>query len=126
MLMVILYNMGIKDQLRDNINEFRKEAERAKKDNSYNSAITLFFKAIAVLTDLFLLGKEGYIPSNHTERFGILKKKYGELYIILDRAFPLYQQTYRLKLGKEHLEVIENDFRKLVELTKIDLNNKGD
>lgn len=116
--------MGIKEQLKENIMEFTKEAERAKKDNSYNSAITLFFKSIAVLTDLFLLSKEGFIPSNHTERFDVLRKKYPNIYLILDRCFPLYQQTYRLKMSKGHLEAIENDFGKLVEITGINPDSK--
>ena len=122
--MVIVYNMGIKEQLNDNIREFIKEAERSKKDNSYNSAITLFFKAIAVLTDLFLFSKEGFIPSNHTERFDVLRKKYPDVYLILDRCFPLYQQTDRLKMSKGHLEAIENDFGKLVEITGISPDSK--
>ena len=52
--------MTISEQLLENIREFTKEAEKSKKDCAYNSAITLFFKAIAVLTDLFLLRREGY------------------------------------------------------------------
>lgn len=114
--------MSIKDQLLENIKEFVKEAEKAQKDEAYNSAVTLVFKAMAVLTDLFILEKEGFIPSNHTQRFEILRKKYGEIYQIIDKCFPLYQQTYRIKVGKQNFEVIENDFRRLVKISGIDIS----
>ena len=44
--------------------------------------------------------------------------------MILDRCFPLYQQTYRIRLGQNHMEAVENDFRRLVEITGIDIGNK--
>ena len=117
--MVTLCNMETKELLLNNIKEFIKEAETAKQNNSFNSSVTLYFKAIAVLTDLFVLTKKGFIPNNHKERFEILKKDYPEVYNILDKDFPLYQQSYRVKLSKEYMDVLENDFRKLVEFTKI-------
>lgn len=112
----------VEEILKENIKEYLKEAEKAKKDFAYNSATTLFFKAIAVLIDLFILKNEGFIPSNHTERFRLLELKYPLLYKILDKDFPVYQNSYRLKLTKKHAEVLENDFKKVAEFTSIKLD----
>ena len=106
----------------DNGREFLKEADRAKEDGAYNSSVTLYFKAIAVIIDLFILKKEGFIPSNHNERFRILETKYPLLYKILDKNFPVYQQSYRLKLTKEYSNAMENDLENVIEFTKIKIN----
>jgi len=85
--------MSEKEELLENVNEYLTNAE--KLEDSYNVAVTLYFKAIAVLVDLFILEKEGYIPSNHNERFRLLEEKYSLLYDILDKDFPVYQRSYR-------------------------------
>lgn len=94
--------MNLKDLLKKNILEYVKEAREAKLNNSFNSAVTLFFKAMAVMVDCYILDKEGIIPNSHTERFDILKSKYHEIYLILDKDFPLYQKTYRIVVSKEY------------------------
>lgn len=112
-----------KNFLVENAKEFIKKAGEAEKDQAYNTAVTLYFKAIAVIIDLFILEKEGFIPSNHAQRFRILEEKYHLLYSILDKDFPLYQESYRLRLGKGYAEVLKNDFRKIVDFTKIKIGN---
>ena len=111
--------MDNKEILKENIKEYLKEASRAEKDSAFNSATTLYFKALAVLIDLFLLREEGFIPSNHNERFRLLEMKYPPLYKVLDKDFPIYQQSYRLKLAKDHAEVLKNDFKGVIEFTGI-------
>ncbi len=112
--------MGEKEELIENIKEYLTSAE--KLENSYNVAVTLYFKAIAVLIDLYIFEKEGYIPSNHNARFRLLEEKYGFLYDILDKDFPVYQRSYRIKLTKEHVGVLKNDFKKVLEFTGIKIN----
>jgi hypothetical protein len=107
--------------LLENIQEFVKQAKQAEKDQSYNSAVTLLFKAIAVLTDLFILKTEGFIPKNHTERFLLLKVKYPEIYKIINKDFPVYQQSYRIKLNKDYADVLKNDLEQLIKITKINI-----
>ncbi|MBI2136794.1 hypothetical protein HYU06_07010, partial [Candidatus Woesearchaeota archaeon] len=74
--------------LLSNISEYFNSALQHKQAKEYNSAVTLFFKAIAALGDLFLLKNEKKVPNSHTKRFEILKNKYKEIYLILDRDFP--------------------------------------
>lgn len=105
--------------LLENVKEFLKEADKAKAGKSYNSAATLLFKAIAVACDFHILKTEGFIPKNHTERFRILKSKYYDLYRILDKDFPVYQQSYRIKLNEEYVKVLENDAKQVIKITQI-------
>lgn len=97
------------DLLGKNIKEFYAEGKRAFERSAYNSATSLFFKALAVLADWCILSKEGFIPKNHTERFNILKQKYPEVYKILDKDFPSYQQSYTINIDKETSEILKND-----------------
>ncbi len=109
-------------ELLETIREYFKKAEEAKRDHSYNVAVTLYFKAIAVLIDLYILKKEGFIPSNHNERFRLLELKYPLVYKILDKDFPVYQRSYRIKLTKEHSIILENDFKTIVKFTAIKIS----
>ena len=113
----------MKDELRtileQNALEYYKNGLEAEKKREYNSAVTLFFKTIASLSDLFILVKEGKMPTNHTERFRILELKYPEIYRINDKDFPFYQDSYRLRLNKEVSEVLKRDAERLFELLNI-------
>lgn len=76
-------------------------ANQAYKKGNYNTAVTLFFKAIAAMIDLHILRGEGAIPSSHSKRFRILEEKYPSLYEIADRDFPFYQDSYTNRMNKE-------------------------
>jgi len=113
--------MEEKEDLLQNVKEYLAKARESEND-SYNVAVTLYFKAIAVLIDLFILEKEGFIPSNHSERFRLLETKYNLLYRILDKDFPIYQRSYRTKLTEEHVKILKNDFETIIEFTGIKIN----
>ena len=109
----------LKNVLEQNAREYYKNALNAEKKQEYNSAVTLFFKTIASLSDLFIFIKEGKMPSNHTERFKILELKYKEIYNIIDKNFPFYQDSYRTRLNKEISEVLKEDAKRLFELLNL-------
>jgi tyrosine-protein phosphatase YwqE len=75
-----------------------KEYYNAGKDelnkNRYNFAIVLFFKSLTSLTDLYILQQTGNTPSSHTERFKITQENFQDVYDLLDKDFPFYQNTY--------------------------------
>lgn len=102
--------------LRDNLKEYMEFAEKALASKKYNSAVTLFFKAISAAVDLFILKKEGFVPSSHTNRFRIIEQKYPDIYDILDKDFPFYQNSYTKKIDMEVAEVLKEDARKLAKL----------
>ncbi len=101
--------------LAKNIKEFYKEGNNSLSRESFNSAASLFFKALAVLVDWHLLSKEGFIPKSHSDRFRILQKKYNEVYTILDKDFPTYQKSYNINISKEEAEVLKDDVKTIAE-----------
>lgn len=111
--------MEKKDILIENFNEYFNLGLEAFKQKKYNSATTLFFKAIAALSDLYILRKEGFVPSSHANRFRILEEKHPEIYKIADRDFPFYQDSYTKKLGKESAELLKEDVEKLKKILGI-------
>jgi len=115
--------MDQEESLLINVKEFIKEAKNLESNKSYNSAVTLYFKALAVLTDLLILKKEGFIPSNHTTRFKILKEKYLSIYRIFDKDFPIYQDSYRIHMTERHTKIIREDINEIAKLTGIKIDN---
>ena len=107
-----------KNILSENLQEYFGLAEEALKRNKFNSAVTLFFKAISAGSDLFILKKEGFVPTSHTHRFRILQDKYPDLYNILDKDFPFYQDSYTKKMDKEAAEVLQEDANKIKEMAQ--------
>ncbi len=105
--------------LAENIREYYRNAVDAEKKGQYNSAVTLFFKALSSLCDLHLLTQEGKMPSSHGERFRILKERYPEMYRLLDKDFPYYQDSYRARLDKETADMLKDDVEQLSEKTGI-------
>src|SRR3989344_4772961 len=75
----------------------------------YNAAVVLFFKALVAYVDLLLLQKTDQTPSSHNDRFRMAQKELPEVYNILDKDFPFYQDSYVQRLTKELAEVIKSD-----------------
>ena len=64
--------------------------------------------------------KQGIPPSSHNDRFKITKEKFPEVYNLLDKNFPFYQNSYVQIMNKELAEVIKDDAKIMAEKT----NNK--
>ena len=111
--------MELKGILIQNAKEYYKNALESDKKQEYNSAATLFFKALSALCDLYILTKKGKTPSSHTDRFRILKSDFPEIYRIIDKDFPYYQDSYKARVDKETSEMLKNDTKKLFELLGI-------
>ncbi|MBI3334352.1 hypothetical protein HYZ97_02605 [Candidatus Pacearchaeota archaeon] len=87
----------------------------------YNSSVVLFFKALVSLIDLYIFNKKGKTPSSHGERFRITESLFPEVYDILDKDFPFYQESYVHMLSRELAEVIKEDAEKIAEKCGIKL-----
>lgn len=109
----------IKSILIENAKEYYRNAIRAENKEEYNTSVTLYFKSISALSDVYIFTKEGRAPSNHTERFRILELKYKEIYRIIDKDFPFYQDSYRTRLAKEVSLMLKDDTRRLFEILGI-------
>jgi|SRR3989344_7497264 len=89
--------------------EYFEEGIASLNRGKYNSSIVLFFKALVSYTDLFILNQTGKTPSSHNQRFQITKDKFPEIYNILDKDFPFYQDSYGKVISKELAEVVRDD-----------------
>lgn len=112
---------GTEKILIENAKEYYRNAAAAEQRKEYNTAVTLYFKTLAALADLFIYRREGKIPSSHTERFRILEQKYPELYAKLDQNFSFYQDSYRKRLDQEITEILREDAKEIFKQLKIDL-----
>ena len=110
---VVLYMEEKERILNENFEEYFSEAQKALKSKKYNSAVMLFFKAISAGSDLFILKKEGFVPSSHTNRFRILQDKYNGIYELLDKDFPFYQDSYTNKMSKEAADLLQEDAKRI-------------
>ena len=58
------------------------------------------------------------MPSSHTNRFRIAQEKYPEIYDILDKDFPFYQDSYTKKMNKEAAEVLKEDAERIKKMAE--------
>jgi len=107
--------------LKKTAKEYYQSGVEELSKNRNNSAVILFFKCILSLTDLFILKHKKITPSSHSERFRIAQQNFPEIYDILDKDFPFYQDSYNLIMSKELAEIIKNDAEKIAKKTEIDL-----
>mgnify|MGYP001585599645 CR=1 FL=1 len=105
----------------ENAEEYWRNALLAEQKKEFNTSVTLFFKTLSALADVYILRKEKRIPTSHTDRFRILETKYFDIYKILDKDFPFYQDSYRSKLDKETSDILKEDAKRLSEILGIKL-----
>ena len=106
------------DILENTAKEYYETGAENLEKKRYNSAVVLFFKALVALSDLFLLQQTGETPSSHTDRFKVTKEKFPEVYNLLDKDFPFYQDSYNVIMTQELAEVIKDDAREISRKTK--------
>ncbi|MFH1072331.1 MAG: hypothetical protein V1743_02790 [Nanoarchaeota archaeon] len=107
--------------LKKTAKEYFDAGEDELKKERYNSALVLYFKSLVALIDLYIFEKTGDTPSSHTNRFRILRNKFPDIYDILDKDFPFYQNSYIQILGKDLTEVIKDDAKTMANKTKVNL-----
>jgi len=101
--------------------EYFHSGEDEFKRERHNSAVVLYFKSLVSLIDLFILQNTGNTPSSHTERFRITQENFPEIYDLLDKDFPFYQNSYFQIMSKELAEVVKNDAEIMAGKTEIEL-----
>jgi len=89
--------------------------------NRYNSAVILFFKSLVAITDLYIYEKTGDTPSSHSKRFRIAEDKFPDIYFLLDKNFPFYQDSYIQIMSYELAEVIRKDVQTVAKKLGIEI-----
>jgi len=105
--------MAVEEELRQNIREFIESGNDDLAKARYNSAVSAYFKAIAVLCDLKLYQKQRILPKNHSERFLFLQIHFPEAYSLLKELFEKYTDSYNLRLGKVDAELLKENVDKI-------------
>ena len=82
--------------------EYYQSAVEELNKQRNNSAVVLFFKSLVSLIDLYVLQQTGDTPSSHNDRFRKTKDNFPEVYNLLDKDFPFYQNSYFQKASSRH------------------------
>jgi hypothetical protein len=119
---------GIDDKIREKVDiliktakEYFNSAEDEFGKKRHNSAVVLYFKSLIALVDLFILQRTGDTPSSHNDRFRITQDNFPEVYDLLDKDFPFYQNSYFQIMSKELAEVVKNDAEIMAGKTETEL-----
>ena len=88
------------EELFENVKEYWRGAERLFKDGDFNSAASLYFKAIVAICDYEIFKKQTLFVNNHDHRFRILRINFPEVYERVSRLFSTYTRGYRARLGR--------------------------
>ena len=110
-----------KEILEKTAREYFSAAEDEFQKQRFNSAVVLYFKSLVALIDLYILQQTNKTPSSHNERFRVTEERFPEVYNLLDKDFPFYQQSYMQIMTKELAEVIKDDAQIMAKKTKIKL-----
>jgi hypothetical protein len=111
--------MAIEDVLARNLAQYRRWGDKAYDADDLNTAVTLYYKALVAISDMIIYRKTGLVPSNHTERFRLMRREYPELYEVLDRDFAHYRDSYHLEIRREVVEVVRADVERFVGIVHI-------
>ena len=111
----------MKEDLIKNIRSFKNSAEIVYNSSDYTSSTILYFKCLFVVLDFIILQKKGKTPKDHTERFNILKEDFPELYLFLDKYYPIYRQTYSLAIDKLMCDEVKQNVERIIKEHKINV-----
>jgi|SRR3989338_5441491 len=107
------------DVINENIRSFLKSAELVYKSGDFTSATILYFKTLFVIFDLLILKGLGRTPKDHGERFRILESNYPDLYTLLDKTYPIYRNTYTVKINKETADGVKKNVETVIKEQRI-------
>ena len=110
-----------KEILEKTAKEYFDSAKDEIQKERNNSALVLFFKALVAFIDLYIYQQTGNTPSSHNDRFRITEHKFPEVYNLLDKDFPFYQDSYIQIISKELAEVIKNDAETMAKKAEVEL-----
>ncbi len=111
------------DIITKNFKEYKEIAEYSFNKEKYNSAVTLYYKALVELCDIDLLNKLKVIGANHTERFEMLKTVSPKLFKISSKIFRFYRDSYNKEISQTVAELVKSEVQNA---EKIVFNNEKD
>jgi len=109
-----MLNMVTEQALKDGFKEFFEGGVDEENKERYKLAVIAYFKAITQISDLIILRKKGFSPSNHTERFRLLEKEFPLIYKSVDSIFKTYQDTYSMPISEESCNIVKNEIKNII------------
>ena len=97
-----------------NLNLIISSADMVFDNDDYTSATILYFKALFAALDMIILKKLGITPKDHTERFRMLEKNMPEIYVLLDKYFRIYRDTYSVSIDKNTCTKIKDEVKRII------------
>ena len=73
------------------------------------------------MVDIYILKQTGETPSSHANRFRTIQKNFPEIYDLVDKDFPFYQNSYSQSMNKEIAEAIKDDAKIMAKKAEIKL-----
>ena len=111
----------MENELLDIIKNLKNSAEIVYKTGDYTSATVLYFKLLFVVLDYIIFKEKGKAPKDHSERFRILQANFPSLYLILDKYYPIYRDTYSLTINKETCNEVKENVNSIIKKYKINV-----
>ncbi|MDI6737564.1 MAG: hypothetical protein QME12_03540 [Nanoarchaeota archaeon] len=112
--------MNTIEVLRESIIEELGGGESEYNSGRYKNALILFSKALFSICDYLIASKSLKLPEDHSERFRILQRHLPAVYLIVDKVFKTYTDTYLKPSGKESCEGLKNAIRDVGKTEKLE------
>ena len=101
--------MAETEVIEKNFREFIEIAEYSFSRRKFNTAVTLYYKALVELCDLELIRKTGKLGANHTERFEMLEKVSPEIYAISSKLFRFYRDSDNKEISETIAKLVKTE-----------------
>lgn len=88
-------------ELIENAEDFLEMGEQSMKSKKWNVAVSNFFRAVVNFCDYLIFRENKMLPSNHNERFILLKTAFPEVYSKVIDLFSIYRESYNIRLNEE-------------------------
>lgn len=101
--------MAEKEIIEKNLREYLEIADYSFSRRKFNSAVVLYYKALAEICDLALLTKLNKIGANHAERFELLRTASPQLYQIASKLFRFYRDAYNKEISETIAKIVKEN-----------------
>lgn len=101
--------MAEKEIIDKNFKEYKEIADYSFDKGKFNTAVTLYYKALVELCDLELLKRLNRIGANHTERFELLREVSPSLYNTASKLFRFYRDSYSKEISLTVARIVRKE-----------------
>lgn len=108
--------MATEGILKSGIEEFLIIGRLSEERKFYRAAVSNYFKALAGLCDFILFRALKKVPSNHNERFNLLRDHKYKAFNVISSLFKSYTDTYTNYSSPAVCEKVKNGIKRIAEI----------